>query len=954
MKQTLAITRKELNSYFSSPLALIFVGAFLALVLLSFFWIDTFFARGIADVRPLFRRLPLLMIFLVAALTMRQWSEEEQTGTLEILLTLPVKPAQLVLGKFLAVMSLVIIALALTLFLPITVAAVGNLDWGPVVGGYLATVLMASAYAAIGLFVSSRTDNQIVALILTVLACGFFYVLGSPAVTDFVGGTATAVLRAIGAGSRFESIERGVVDLRDLVYYLSLTVAFLVLNAASLDSKRWSQGAATAGYRRGVTLTAVLVIANLVLLNIWLYPLSRLRVDLTEQQQYSLSQSTEDLLGNLQEPLLIRAYISEKTHPLLAPLIPQVGDLLREYEIASDGRIQVEVVDPVQNAEVEAEANQTYGIRPTPFQIAGRYESSVINSYFDLLVRYGDQSEILNFRDLIEVEPQRDGTLDVRLRNLEYDLTRAIKKSVYGFQDLDSVLAGLDEPARLTFLVTPGLLPADLAQVPTTVASVAAAMSEESDGRLLFQTVDPDAPDSVLTRQALFDSYGLQPFPVSLFSPESYYLALLIEGGDQAQVLYLPGDISEAELRTAIESGLKRSSSGFLKVVGLWTPPEEPTPNAFGQMQAPISTYGTLREQLSQEYEVRSVDLTSGQAPADVDVLVVVSPKDLSDPERFAIDQFLMRGGAVVLATGNYTLTLDQFTGSLGVEPVQEGLQEMLSSYGITIDQALVMDPQNEPFPVPVTRQVGGFQVQEIQLLSYPPFVDVRSDGMDPQSPIVSNLPAVTLNWTSPIGVDEEKNSDREFSVLLRSGPASWLRRSADIQPNSELYPELSFPIEGEQQRYPLAVSVRGSFESYYTDREVEVDPAAASETEASAELNLATIERSPESARLVVIGTGEFVNDVVFDISSRLSGDRYLNSLQLIQNAVDWSVEDLELLDIRARGAQTRLLQPLEESDQARWEFLNYAVALLGLGAIGIVWTWRRRNEQPMELVES
>ncbi|HHH42066.1 MAG TPA: ABC transporter permease, partial [Chloroflexi bacterium] len=197
MKQVLSITRKELEGYFGSPMALIFVGGFLAVTLFSFFWVDAFFARGIADVRPLFRWMPLLMIFLVGALTMRQWSEEQRAGTLEVLLTLPVTSAQLVVGKFLAVMVLVVVALALTIFLPITVSLMGNLDWGPVIGGYLAAVLLAASYAAIGLFVSSRTDNQIVALLLTVLLCGLFYLVGSPGVTDFVGDTAGEILRAV-------------------------------------------------------------------------------------------------------------------------------------------------------------------------------------------------------------------------------------------------------------------------------------------------------------------------------------------------------------------------------------------------------------------------------------------------------------------------------------------------------------------------------------------------------------------------------------------------------------------------------------------------------------------------------------------------------------------------------------------------------------------------------------
>ncbi|HMR66807.1 MAG TPA: ABC-2 transporter permease, partial [Anaerolineae bacterium] len=150
MKQILSITKKELNGYFGSPMAMIFVGVFLAAILFTFFWVDAFFSRGIADVRPMFSWMPILLIFLVAALTMRQWSEEERSGTLEMLLTLPTRLVQLVIGKFLGVMTLVLVALVLTIFLPITVEMLGNLDWGPVIGGYLAAILLASAYTAIG------------------------------------------------------------------------------------------------------------------------------------------------------------------------------------------------------------------------------------------------------------------------------------------------------------------------------------------------------------------------------------------------------------------------------------------------------------------------------------------------------------------------------------------------------------------------------------------------------------------------------------------------------------------------------------------------------------------------------------------------------------------------------------------------------------------------------------
>jgi ABC-2 type transport system permease protein len=961
MKQTLAITRKELEGYFGSPMALIFVGAFLAVTLFAFFWVDTFFARGIADVRPLFRWMPVLMIFLVAALTMRQWSEEQRSGTLEVLLTLPVSPIQLVIGKFLAVMTLVAVALSLTIFLPITVEMLGNPDWGPVFGGYLAAILLAAAYVAIGLFVSSRTDNQIVALILTALLGGLFYLAGSGGVTDFVGDRLGEILRAIGSGSRFESIQRGVVDLRDLLYYLSLTGVFLALNVASLNSKRWSTGKRTLPYRRSVILTTVLVVLNLVLFNVWVFPLHArgLRLDLTAQQEYSLSQTTHDLLDNLQEPLLIRGYFSEKTHPLLAPLVPRIRDMLQEYEVASGGMVQLEIIDPAKDPDKEAEANQTYGIQPTPFQVAGRYETSIINSYFDILIRYGDQNVVLNFRDLIEIESHRDG-VDVRLRNLEYDLTSSIKKVVYGFQSVDAVLAALDAPAELTVYLTPDTLPEWLADVPETVEKVAQDIASESNGKFTYTVVDPDAPDGPVTRQELYDLYGLQPFAVSLFSAESYYLHMVLQVGDQAQVVYPSGELSEADVRTAIESALKRASPGFLQVVGLWTPPAQPTQDMFGQVQQPLSSWQQVGESLRQEYEVRTIDLSTGQVPADVDVLVVVAPQGMTDKERFAIDQYLMRGGSVVVAAGNYGITADQFGSGLVLEPLEGGLREMLASYGIQVEESLVMDPQNEPFPVPVTRQVGAFKVQEIQAIDYPFFVDVRSDGMASDSPIVSNLPAVTLNWASPITIDEEKNAERQVTTLLQSSPASWTQADTNIQPDFDLYPDLGFPGEDEQKVHTLAVSVQGVFESYFKDKP---SPLTESETEEETETSAqeptptspsstGTIEVSPETARLVVIGSAEFVDDIVFEISSRLTMDRYLSSLKLMQNAVAWSTEDLDLLNIRSRGTYARVLDPMTEREQSFWEGANYIVALVALIVIGILWNARRRNEQPMELL--
>ena len=224
--------------------------------------------------------------------------------------------------------------------------------------------------------------------------------------------------------------------------------------------------------------------ANLLVLNVWVTPLQGLRADLTEQHEYTLSQATLDLIGNLQEPLTIRAYISEKTHPLLSPLIPQVRDMLREYQIASGGKIKADVVDPASDASIEEEAGRTYGIQPTPLQVSGRYEASVINAYFDILVRYGDQNVVLHFSDLIQVEQQNDGNVNISFRNLEYDLTRSIKKVAYGFQSIDSVFASFKDPVKLYLVVTPNTLPQTYKDAPSAMQKVANDLAQHSGGQV--------------------------------------------------------------------------------------------------------------------------------------------------------------------------------------------------------------------------------------------------------------------------------------------------------------------------------------------------------------------------------------------------------------------------------------------------------------------------------------
>ncbi len=970
MRQTVAIAKKELSSAFGSPLALIFMGTFLLVTFFVFFWVATFFARGIADVRPLFTWMPLLLVFLVAALTMRQWSEEQRSGTLEMLLTLPVDAWRLVLGKFLAVMTLVTVALALTVSLPITVALLGNLDWGPVIGGYVAALLMAAAYAAIGLFVSSRSDNQIVSLIVTLLIGGAFYLIGTNAVLDFVPNGVAAVFRELSTTTHFQSIERGVLDLRDLAFYLSLAGLFLALNVLSLDAKRWSGTAMTRPYRNARLLGVGLVALNLILLNGWMLPLSSLRVDMTQSHRYSLSATTHDLLDSLQQPLLIRAYISKDTHPLLKPLIPQVADMLHEYQVASHGRVKAEVVDPSTNPKIEQTANQDYGIQPHPFQVANRYQSSVVNAYFAILVRYGDQTQVLKLSDLINVTSNpTGGTPNVELNNLEYNLTRAIKKDVAGFSDVDTVLASLKQPAKLTLLATPKSLPQNLQDAPGIVKKVADSIESGAKGQFAFQQVDPRSANAPYTPQQLQQQYGIQPIPAGLLSNDTYYLQMLLTVNGKSQVVVPSGSFSQKTVKDAVTAALKRSTSGFLKVVGLWTPPPAGR-SPYARQQQQIYKTQLIQKQLQKDYKVENVSLSNGTVPNDVDTLLLLSPQGMNAKQRFAVDQFLMRGGSVVVAGGNYALTQQPYSGQLALKKVQGGLADMLKSYGVTVGDSVVMDTQNTQFPVVVPHNVGGVPVQEVQAVDYPFFVDVRPSSMDRSSPITSSLPAVTVPWASPLTVQKGSSGARKVDVLLSSSPNAWTSQSTNIIPDFQSYPKHGFPVGKTQKAYPLAVAVRGSFTSYFKGKK---DPlqgsgssgnsgsnassssgsssagssSAASSSSSSGQVGV--IASSPDNARLVVIGSGEIVNDTVLNLASRLSQNLSGEDLKLLQNAVDWSTEDASLLGIRASGATTRVLEHLTQAQETGWEVGNYVFALLALVLIAGIWQWRKRRRSPI-----
>lgn len=235
MRNSLLILRKELSTYFNSPVAYVFLMVFLLVA--GWLFSSGLFLRGEATISPFIEVAPLLFLFFIPAVTMRLFSEELGRGTFEILATLPVRDGEIVLGKFLSASVLLLCALAATLVFPVTISMAGDLDGGQAFASYLGVFLLGLSYLSMGALASSLTRREILAFILGFMLMMFFFLAGK--FTQFVPENIARAVDFIGVDSHLDNIARGVLDTRDLIYFLTLTALFLHLTTYSLGSRRW-------------------------------------------------------------------------------------------------------------------------------------------------------------------------------------------------------------------------------------------------------------------------------------------------------------------------------------------------------------------------------------------------------------------------------------------------------------------------------------------------------------------------------------------------------------------------------------------------------------------------------------------------------------------------------------------------------------------------------------------
>ena len=399
---------REFKSYFDSPVAYVFLVAFLVLAGFLTFGVAMFYERRQADLTPFFFWHPWVYLLLVPAATMGSWAEERRNGTIELLLTLPLTLTQALIGKFLAAWAFIGIGLALTFPVVATTAWLGSPDWGAVFCGYLGSFLLAGAATAIGVFASSLSRSQVIGFVSALAITFALLIIGFDPVVNAVAnwGVPAAVVNAVASCSlmsHFESLRRGVVDFADVGYYVAVIVFMLAAAHAVTDGQKNGKSKGALGL---VLLAVILGAADLILASL------PLRLDFTAEKLYTLSKGSKAVLGKLEEDVTLKYYFSSssaETPMALKTYATQVQNLLKEYELAGKGHVTLEAYDPKPDSDAEEWA-QRYGVEPqnvTPFGQP---------VYFGLVAVCGDREETL-----ARFSPRTESTL-------EYDVTRLVTR----------------------------------------------------------------------------------------------------------------------------------------------------------------------------------------------------------------------------------------------------------------------------------------------------------------------------------------------------------------------------------------------------------------------------------------------------------------------------------------------------------------------------------------------
>lgn len=793
------VTKREFSAYFTSPVAYVFLVIFLLLAGFFTFMVgQDFFSRNEASLGSFFLWHPWLYLFLVPAIAMRLWSEEKRTGTLELLLTLPITTGQAVIGKFLASWAFLILCLFLTFPIWLTPVYLGDPDNGAILCAYFGSALMAGAYLGIGCMTSAMTRNQVISFVMSVAICLLTILAGFPPVTDFIQGlfpgneAIVSLIANMSVMTHFEALQRGVFHFKDALFFISVITLTLGITTAIIRAGQENRPGSAIG--RTGALACILFI-GLVLLNGFAYN-TRAKLDFTEDKIHTLSPGTLNILKRVagergEDPdafkIEARLYFTrgeERVSVFVRQYATRVSELLKEYEQASGASFIFNEINPQPDTDEEDLAQHD---NITRMQI-GLEEFA----YLGLTLSYADRTEVIN---LLEQGPGgRPGGLRPEAL-LEYDISAAITRLIQKTEEAPQI--GIMSPLQLTGGFPPSLPPQ-------------------------------------MTR-------GQRPPPP------------------------------------------------WLVMQQLWL------------------TYG--------QENVQTVDMNMGYISDEIDLLLVIHPKEISEKAQFAIDQYILKGGKVAaFLDPNHALDQGPMGGFAPPTGSASDLGKLLPTWGLNFNGGkVVADPTFGLRPP----QSGATWLTAL---------DIQSEGLNENDPITQNLGPIS-------GI--HFGAFRQETAIDKDAPRPTMTPLFHSSTNSALVAasqtKALFPVPTFQKAQAellssftptvgtnlLALKLTGDFVTAFPKgdpEKPELNPDANA-TEPVLPDNALKIVAEGKSPVVVLVSDVDFLHNTIHELD-QLRGFRNSN-LNFLLNLVDYLTGDEDLIRIRSLTNRSRPLKKLTELEE-------------------------------------
>jgi ABC-type uncharacterized transport system involved in gliding motility auxiliary subunit/ABC-type transport system involved in multi-copper enzyme maturation permease subunit len=443
------VVKKELRSYLNSPAY--YIVAMVFLLLWEFLFFRSAFLVGEASLRGMYSLFPWLMLILVPAVTMATIAKEREDSTMEWVLTQPISDLEFVSGKFLGSVAFLSLTLVFILPLAISFSIFGDFDWGIFAGQLLGSIFFAAAFSSLGIFISSVITSQIAALLVSAGAGFILVISGMEFFTMSLPRTVATISERLSLNAHMGSIARGVLDTRDVWYFLSFITVFICLTYLQMLKARFGN---RKSMYRSFQFGVALLVGIAILTNIIGSRFSR-RLDLTQGKIYTLSGSTKNILSNLDDLVTITFYASDKLPVQYSSIIRETKDTLRDYRSASNNKLNYTIKDPSSSPEVKNEAN-TLGVSEVQFNVVGQEEFQVKTGYIGLVISYAGRQEIIPF-------VQDSSDLEYQLTSLIKKLTVEEKKSIaflsgHGEKDFSRDYNFVSQELSSQFIISPLVL----------------------------------------------------------------------------------------------------------------------------------------------------------------------------------------------------------------------------------------------------------------------------------------------------------------------------------------------------------------------------------------------------------------------------------------------------------------------------------------------------------------